>query len=110
MDWEAGHRFPELETVLKVLYTAVTRAEQNLFFIETQSSVAGAALFRFLKQQQLAHEQEALEAQKLLTADEWVARGLDMALTATDAAAVDEVCCRCLHCCACCALGGQRLP
>lgn len=56
-DKRLWRRFPELETQLKLLYTAVTRAQHSLYIIETRASVAGTAFFRFLLQLRIAEEQ-----------------------------------------------------
>jgi len=77
------YMFPELETQLKLLYTAVTRAQHSLYIIETRASVAGTAFFRFLLQLRIAEEQAFLESAPLLTVDEWVVRGLEFMLQAT---------------------------
>ena len=40
--------YPEVEGHLKVLYTAVTRCIDRLFFAETEDSVSGDAFLRFM--------------------------------------------------------------
>ena len=42
---------PEVETHLKLLYTAVTRAQRRLNFVETACSKAARAFFRKLEKQ-----------------------------------------------------------
>jgi len=41
-------RYPEVEGQLKVLYTAITRCIEQLFFIESTASVAGSAFMRWV--------------------------------------------------------------
>ncbi len=40
---------PQVESQLKLLYTAVTRSSSSLIFVETADSVAGAAFFQWLE-------------------------------------------------------------
>ena len=56
-DVSLRHKFPELETQLKLLYTAITRAERSLYMIETKRSVAGSAFFAFVQARGLAQAQ-----------------------------------------------------
>ena len=82
---------PQLETQLKLLYTASTRSQNRLTFFETKSSVAGLAFFSWLQAQQLAEPLEIsqdAEKRSLMTSDEWRARGLDFAVSAEGSSAV----------------------
>jgi superfamily I DNA/RNA helicase len=45
--------FPEIEAKLKLLYTAITRCQHKLLFIETKKSVAAASFFRWLTDKKL---------------------------------------------------------
>ena len=81
----------QLETQLKLLYTGSTRSQSRLMFFESKSSVAGLAFFSWLQANQLAEPLEILlDAEKriLMTADEWRARGLDLALSAEGSSAI----------------------
>lgn len=81
---EAGLKpgFPELETQLKLLYTATTRCSKRLFFVETEESIAGKSFFRWLTTKELAGAQEAAKVEKVLTPDEWKSRGVDFCILA----------------------------
>mmetsp|Transcript_14447 Transcript_14447/g.40206 ORF Transcript_14447/g.40206 Transcript_14447/m.40206 type:complete len:2450 (-) Transcript_14447:2893-10242(-) len=76
---------PELEGQLKLLYTAVTRCIEQLFFAETSRSSSGDAFVRWLtttsiRPKTLATRQSVDDVEKMvLTQDEWVASGLDNA-------------------------------
>ena len=86
------YTFPELETQLKLLYTAITRSERSLYLIETKRSVAGAAFFAQMRDRGLAQVQELLSSADavLLTHDEWVSRGLDFAMAAKETAHIED--------------------
>jgi ATP-dependent exoDNAse (exonuclease V) beta subunit len=85
------YKFPELETQLKLLYTAITRSERSLYLIETKRSVAGAAFFAHVRDRGLAQVQELLSSDAvLLTHDEWVSRGLDFAMAAKETAHIED--------------------
>ncbi|KAJ1415201.1 P-loop containing nucleoside triphosphate hydrolase protein [Ochromonadaceae sp. CCMP2298] len=47
---------PQMETQLKLLYTAITRSCARLIFAETRSSAAGDAFFRWLEREKLAEK------------------------------------------------------
>jgi len=47
-DSDFESRFPLVESHLKLVYTAVTRCIEQLFFAETRSSIAGDAVVRWL--------------------------------------------------------------
>jgi ATP-dependent exoDNAse (exonuclease V) beta subunit len=76
---------PEVETQLKLLYTAITRCSKRLFFAETKRSGAGEAFRKWCtierndKRIALAVEQSVDDVERLKkTADEWVASGVQM--------------------------------
>ena len=76
---------PEVETQLKLLYTAITRCSKRLFFAETKRSGAGEAFRKWStierndKRTALAVEQSVDDVERLKkTADEWVASGVQM--------------------------------
>jgi hypothetical protein len=86
---------PEIEGHLKLLYTAVTRCIQRLFFAETASSVAGNAFIRWLtttstrpvsvrrRKEALAIKSSIDSVEKMVrTPDEWRSAGLDNAAMA----------------------------
>lgn len=80
------YEFPQMETQLKLLYTAITRCCNRLVFVETRESVAGTAFFRWLKDSQLA-EQLVIEASEdvqevFMSNDEWRVRGIELAMSA----------------------------
>ena len=81
---------PQVETQLKLLYTAITRSCNRLIFIETQQSVAGSSFFSWLQAKRLAEpllfQEEA--AGQVMTGDEWRARGLDCAVSAEGPSAI----------------------
>jgi ankyrin repeat protein len=90
-DVSLRYEYPELETQLKLLYTAITRAERSLYVIETKRSVAGLAFFALAEARGLAQAQEVLSSSEcLLTHDEWVSRGLDFASSAKESGEVEE--------------------
>jgi len=75
----------ELEVKVKLLYTAVTRCIEQLFFAETVRSIAGDAFVRWttttsIHPTVLATRQNVDEVEKMvLTQDEWIANGLENA-------------------------------
>ncbi|KAG7361350.1 UvrD-like helicase [Nitzschia inconspicua] len=77
---------PEVETQLKLLYTAITRCSKRLFFAETKRSVAGDAFCKWLLKKNdkpLASEQTVDNVDVLRkTADEWIASGVDFGILA----------------------------
>ena len=76
---------PEVETHLKLLYTAMTRAQRRLNFIETTTSKAACAFFRALQRDGKLVELASLANLEtyIMSSDEWVSRGLDFAWEAT---------------------------
>lgn len=76
-------QFPEIETQMKQLYTAITRCSNNLFFAETGTSDAGQAFTRFLKERELAHKRDQLDMEKIvMTPDQYISRGIHHAMIA----------------------------
>ena len=86
---------PEVETQLKLLYTAITRCSKRLFFAETGTSIAGSAFVKwatFVKKEQngslraakgLAVKQVVDDVEKMVkTLDEWRSSGVDFAMEA----------------------------
>ena len=83
---------PEVEGYLKLLYTAITRCIQRLFFAETSSSIAGVAFIRWLTttttmsrsgKEALAVKSSVENVEKMVrTPDEWRSAGLDNAVMA----------------------------
>jgi len=75
----------ELEAKLKLLYTAVTRCIERLFFAETSRSIAGDAFVRWattssVRPEVLATRQNIDNVETMaLTQDEWIASGLENA-------------------------------
>jgi hypothetical protein len=75
---------PEVETHLKLLYTAVTRSQRRLNFVETACSKAASAFFRRFQEQgklvKLASDSTELTlATGIMSPDEWIHRGLEFA-------------------------------
>jgi len=79
---------PEVETQLKLLYTAITRCSKRLFLAERESSIAGNQFFKWSKmkkddQPPLSVEQSVDDVDRLQkTADEWVASGVECGMQA----------------------------
>ena len=75
-------RFPEIETHLKHLYTAVTRCKTRFFIAETGESLAGKQFAKWLlnRDQKLISRQFVDAVEKIVkTADQWATQGLDYA-------------------------------
>jgi len=86
---------PEVETHLKLLYTAVTRSQRRLNFVETASSKAASAFFRRLEEQgklvQLCLDSSDLKlATGMMSPDEWIHRGLEFAWKAWECRSEDR--------------------
>jgi hypothetical protein len=63
---------PQVESQLKMLYTAITRCCDRLIFAETRSSVAGSLFFRYMKSLQLAEPLvPSISELSVPTSDEW---------------------------------------
>lgn len=84
-----GNVAPEVETQVKLLYTAITRCGKRLLFAETGSSIAGDAFSKWVtikqneEENSLAVRQAVKDVEALTrTADEWVSAGIDCALEA----------------------------
>ena len=77
--------FPQLEGHLKLLYTAITRCSRRLFFLETKTSIAGKAFFRWLTSiKGLAEYQDGSKMATAMTPDEWRSMGVDFTINAED--------------------------
>jgi len=79
---EYQDQFPEIETHLKHLYTAVTRCKTRFFIAETGPSLAGDQFSKWLmvRDQKLMSKQFVDAVEKIVkTADEWAAQGLEYA-------------------------------
>ena len=75
-------RFPEIETHLKHLYTAVTRCKTRFFIAETGESPAGKMFAKWLmsRDRKLISRQHVDAVEKIvMTADQWATQGLDYA-------------------------------
>jgi hypothetical protein len=77
------HDIPSMmELELKLLYTAITRSCNRLFFIETKESQGYSAWSRCLLGKQLANTiapESILRAGGVMTTDDWLVEGLDTA-------------------------------
>jgi hypothetical protein len=86
---------PEVETHLKLLYTAVTRSQRRLNFVETVSSKAASAFFRRLEEEgklvKLSSDSSELKlATGMMSPDEWIHRGLEFAWKAWERRSEDR--------------------
>jgi hypothetical protein len=87
---------PEVETHLKLLYTAVTRSQRRLNFVETVSSKAVSAFFRRLEEQgklvklSSSSSSELQLATGMMSPDEWIHRGLEWAWKAWECRSEDR--------------------
>ena len=85
-------RHPEVEGQLKLLYTAVTRCIERLFFAETMSSISGDAFVRWMTTTTLKTPNGAIATRAIatlnnitdienmtMTQDEWLASGISNA-------------------------------
>jgi len=83
--------YPELETHLKQLYTAITRCSQRLFIAETGPSTPGEAFFRWILDKEKAKKQDVEDVAKMVKSpDEWSATGIDYAMNAEAADEIDQ--------------------
>lgn len=79
-NFEQDH--PSVENQLKLLYVAVTRCIERLFFVETSISIAGDAAIRWLctKENALATRNNVMDVAAMsMTSDEFVIQGVDNA-------------------------------
>lgn len=84
---------PEVETQLKLLYTAITRCSKRLFFAETSKSVAGDAFKKWctVMEKPLAVVQTVTNVERLKkTADEWAASGIHFGMEADNSEDLDQ--------------------
>ncbi|CAB9504446.1 tetratricopeptide repeat and ankyrin repeat containing 1 [Seminavis robusta] len=93
---DVGSGNPELEGLLKLLYTGITRCIQRLVFAETSRSPSGDAFVRWLTsagtgENALAVKQTVgnMEAMSR-TPDEWMSLGLDNAIHAEETGDIEE--------------------
>jgi hypothetical protein len=86
------NQHPEVETHLKLLYTAVTRSQRRLNFVETVSSKAASAFFRRLEEEgKLVKLSSELKlATGMMSPDEWIHRGLEFAWKAWECRSEDR--------------------
>jgi hypothetical protein len=81
-------KFPQMESQLKLLYTAITRCCNRLVFVETKRSDAGEAFFRWLERSKLVEKfnsariQELSAGFKFYSHDEWKHLGISRAIEA----------------------------
>jgi ATP-dependent exoDNAse (exonuclease V) beta subunit len=76
-----------MELDLKLLYTAITRSRDRLFFVETGESSAFEAFCRCLKMHDFAKLMKAEDMASegsVMTADDWTIEGIDAACLAGD--------------------------
>jgi len=75
-----------MELELKLLYTAITRSCDRLFFIETGNSQAFDAWKRCLKKSDLAMEikSDVIGDRGVMTADDWLIEGIEIASQVSD--------------------------
>ncbi|KAL3919812.1 MAG: hypothetical protein SGILL_003567 [Bacillariaceae sp.] len=84
---------PELETQLKLLYTAITRCSKRLFFAETNPSIAGSAFKKWctVTEKPLAVVQSVTNVDRLKkTADEWAASGINFGMEADNSEELEQ--------------------
>ena len=88
---EAARNNPQVESQLKLLYTAVTRSSRSLIFVETAKSVAGTAFCLWLETMRLGQPlagpdceflPEMLAGEVPMDGGELLALGLDLAVSA----------------------------
>jgi len=85
--------YPEIETHLKQLYTAVTRCKTRFFIAETGPSLAGAMFAKWLinREEKLISRQNVDAVKKILkTTDQWVTQGMDYAKKAENEADFEQ--------------------
>jgi len=78
------HSHPLIGTLLKLLYTGVTRCIEQLFFVETKSSTAGDSTMRWLTQKDSHNEATFATRNNIndveamsMTSDEFVSEGIN---------------------------------
>lgn len=78
-------KYPEIETHLKQLYTAITRCSMRFFIAETGTSIAGKAFMKWISRKDLASKQNVEVVEKMTkTHDQWISTGMDHAKTAEE--------------------------
>jgi len=114
VDTDFATQYPEVEGHLKLLYTAVTRSMNRLFFVETKASSAGDAFLRWIttcstkdgsdrqRTRELATRCRLDDVEQMRqTPDDWRSNGFDniiMAETGDDLEASDSWVERALYC------------
>lgn len=99
LPYSFSDKYPEVECQLKLLYTAVTRTVERLFFAETSTTVAGDAFIRWATETSVKNRHDHSTPEKALATisdanslenmtmalDEWVTLGLSNAEAADNA-------------------------
>lgn len=78
-------QFPQIESQLKLLYTAITRGCNRLLFAESQSTSLWSVVTRWLSARNLAgpfNPGAGGGAVEFMTSDEWRVRGIELAMSA----------------------------
>jgi hypothetical protein len=76
-------QYPEIETQLKQLYTAITRCSHRLFFAETRPSLAGQNFVKWVTKRDLVVKQNVAALKGVVkTAYEWRSTGIEYAMNA----------------------------
>jgi hypothetical protein len=76
-------KYPEIETHLKQLYTAITRCSMRFFVAETSDSIAGKEFVKYVTKRGLAVKQSVGAIKGIVkTPDEWRSTGIDYAINA----------------------------
>jgi hypothetical protein len=89
---EFNFAYPEIETQLKQLYTAITRCSYNFYFCETAISDAGGAFSRLLKERELAYKRDQVDVEKIVkTPDQWNTTGINYAMVAETSGDIDKI-------------------
>jgi hypothetical protein len=85
-DADYNLKYPEIETQLKQLYTAITRCSCNFYFAETGISDSGQAFARLLvKEKELVCRRDHVDVEQIIkTPDQWASLGLNYAINAED--------------------------
>jgi len=80
-----------MELELKLLYTGITRSCDRLFFVETAESPAFDAWTRCLQRHEYANmiKSEVIGERGMMTADDWLMEGLEIASLAGDCEEVE---------------------
>jgi len=83
---------PEMETHLKLLYTAITRCRKSLFFVETKSTEVGDAFLRACRELDMASPLRFDDVESVVqTAEQWLANGLYFMAIAEEAEDLEKI-------------------